>query len=320
MLRTIRPLSGLLPTAGLCLGILGSAGQAPAEAVNDICPVMPEEGVLDDMDIFVEHAGVTVALCCKRCRKEWLKDPEPFVAWLKDNGYLGTAAEESGEPATGSPDVAMPAGAAADPTAEPAPPAERVQPSAGVREDSSVVGPTGVPPAPSGLDAGSAGSAENARAEGLAPVPDAGGLGEGGGPLASLVDRAGRFHPIVVHFPVALLLGALLAHGLGAWRGAGRYAGAERFCLAFGAVGAVVAVVLGWASAASSGYPPSAQQDLFLHRWVGTATAVLAVLAWCSREGTARQRALLVTAAVGVAVAGHFGGNLIYGPGHLFGP
>jgi uncharacterized membrane protein len=293
---------------------------------------MPEEGVLDDMDIFVEHEGVTVALCCKRCKKEWLKDPEPFVAWLRENGFLAEVAA-TGEPAEASAPATELVGVVRAASA-PLPAAPDEVPRPADRSLGAVAGPDqAVPdagvdggqrlPLPTTLGAGDAPRVAAGRpgdvTAGSAPKPPEPEAGDSW--LEAAIERAGRFHPLLVHFPVALLLAALGAQILGALRGRERYEAAARFCLAVGAAGAVVAAALGWASAASSSYPSAAQQDLFLHRWVGTATAVAAVVAWVTvRRAGPLHRSLVVLAAVGVAVAGYYGGNLIYGPDHLFGP
>ena len=323
--------------AGLVAGLVllgapaaGAPAQDPAAAINDVCPVMPEEGLLNDVDIFVEHEGLTVALCCKRCRKEWLKDPEPFVAWLGEHGYL-TDAAASGEPAEASAAATelvgvVPASTAPRPTAGAAGPDEVPRPAdRGAGTEPELAVPAAGQRLPLSTTPGE-GDAPVAAPE-LPAVTPGEAAPEPAGPeqqdpwLEVAIDRAGRFHPLLVHFPVALLLAALLAQVLGALRGRERYEAAARFCLALGAAGAVVAAALGWAAAASSSYPSAAQQDLFLHRWIGTATAVAAVVAWATgRRAGPLHRSLLVLAAVGVAVAGYYGANLIYGPDHLFGP
>jgi uncharacterized membrane protein len=138
-----------------------------------------------------------------------------------------------------------------------------------------------------------------------------------------VLQRIGRFHPLVVHFPIALLIASAVAEALGALRGRTSYSQTARFCLTFGTFGAVVAAALGWALAYGHGYPKDLVQPLFLHRWIGTSTAALAVLTWfLSRSENARNsprhRALLALLVVGVSVAGHYGATLIYGPGYLF--
>lgn len=150
------------------------------------------------------------------------------------------------------------------------------------------------------------------------PAPAA--LAVGIAPGARLLRFLGKFHPVVVHFPIGLLLAAALAQ-LCVSGGQGWLVPAVRFCLAVGAVGAVVAAGLGWISAGFSDYSGRLAEALFLHRWLGTATALLAALAWALYErqlrkgGAGRGGALLAlfAAAALVGLAGHFGGSLIYG-------
>src|SRR5215470_9331002 len=98
----------------------------------------------------------------------------------------------------------------------------------------------------------------------------------------------GRFHVLLVHFPIALLLvGAFLS----VWprRDAGREA-AVSWCLALGLLGALAAAASGWTLATYD--PPDAAQAGIL-RWhralslLGTGTALLAWLS--TRVGPLRR-------------------------------
>lgn len=138
-----------------------------------------------------------------------------------------------------------------------------------------------------------------------------------------IIDWLGRFHPVTVHFPIALLLFA--AVGLVADRLAGtrRFDEMIRWCLLAGAAAAVVTAGLGWLRAPYAGYTTELATTLEQHRWLGVATAAVAVLAaWLSERSrrpdparwVAAWRVLLIVAACLVALAGHWGGALIYGP------
>ncbi|HRX86660.1 MAG TPA: YHS domain-containing protein [Phycisphaerae bacterium] len=135
----------------------------------------------------------------------------------------------------------------------------------------------------------------------------------------------GKFHPLVVHFPIAMLLGAALAEILLMAGGSARLADAARFCLWFGVLSAVVAAVLGWFWA---GFALTDSRDLMTaHRWVGTGTAlwsllvlILAPRAAAETDPPARRglyRATLFVGAIAVSVAGFLGGALVYGIDHL---
>jgi uncharacterized membrane protein len=135
----------------------------------------------------------------------------------------------------------------------------------------------------------------------------------------------GRFHPVSTHFPVALMFVAVFAEGLAWWTRRENWLHTIRFLVLLAAAGAVVAVVLGWINASFTSYTGQLAGVLWWHRWLGTTTAVWALL--CAglvmmndcKEGTKdRQRfrgALLLGAAL-VGIAGFLGSALIYGLDH----
>lgn len=133
------------------------------------------------------------------------------------------------------------------------------------------------------------------------------------------LDWLGKFHVMVIHFPIALLLAAAAGEVWSAWRRIRQPAPAVRFCVLLGAISAIVAAALGWLHAAS-GYGLDSPVILAWHRSFGTATAVLSVILAVlseidSRRGTRSWwfRLLLLLVALLVAVAGYFGGRLAYG-------
>lgn len=139
-----------------------------------------------------------------------------------------------------------------------------------------------------------------------------------------LVRWLGRFHPMVVHFPIALVLMAAAAELLSMFTGASRFAFAARFCLWGGALGALIAAPLGWAGALAveDDYVGFSARLLLIHRWVGVSTALVAggALFACERSQRADgeswkrpYRVALMMGALLVAVAGHLGAALIYG-------
>jgi uncharacterized membrane protein len=130
----------------------------------------------------------------------------------------------------------------------------------------------------------------------------------------------GRMHVIVIHFPIALLLMAALGEIWGKVRG--HPAGWTRATLIGGAMGAAVAMALGWMLVLFDGYERSA--TLTLHQYLGTATAIFAVGTAAVHWKFARERArwwttsLIIVIAALVGVTGHLGGTLVHG--NLFTP
>jgi len=130
----------------------------------------------------------------------------------------------------------------------------------------------------------------------------------------------GRFHVVVIHFPIAfLLLGALVeAAGLARKRWGNH--GVVRLLTAVGALSAVVAMTLGLLHGSASDYAGTLSWVFWWHRALGIAVTVAAVVAWFAVEQRARRKgtsrfatAALLVSAILVGAAGHFGGSLVYG-------
>lgn len=138
----------------------------------------------------------------------------------------------------------------------------------------------------------------------------------------TFVNYVGRFHPVIVHFPIALLLIAALLELTAMIRRNLPYGTAVRPILVLGTASAVVAVLLGFANAMDN--PQVGELILVFerHRLGGIVTACLAVVAlgfgeWWRQADNIRlariYRIALFMGALGVALTGHFGGVLIYG-------
>ena len=143
------------------------------------------------------------------------------------------------------------------------------------------------------------------------------------GVVSKLAEYLGEFHPMVVHFPIALLLVAAIGEVVNVRRRSPRLAWAVGLALAIGSLTACVAVILGWLNAAfARDIPQDALRALFWHRWLGVAVAALSVLALVSdmRGRAMTRRIVLILAALLVAITGYLGGELVYGVGHLAWP
>ena len=146
--------------------------------------------------------------------------------------------------------------------------------------------------------------------------------------LRGWIEWVGRLHPMLVHFPIALLLLAALAELLAGRTGDQRFDFAARVSLWAGTIGALAAAPLGWADALGMAdeYTGASETLLLYHRWVGTATAAVAFVALvlCERfhrsgrtTGRRSYRLALFAAAALVTVAGHLGASLIFGWDYL---
>ncbi|WP_417321256.1 DUF2231 domain-containing protein [Erythrobacter aureus] len=133
----------------------------------------------------------------------------------------------------------------------------------------------------------------------------------------SLSDVLGRLHPFAAHFPIALLLTAFLAELVLLVRPALGLETSVRVLVAGGALGATFAAVLGWFAA---GWRLTDRSEtLGLHRWNGTAIAIVSLIAWwaASRPSRTPLRALLALLAAAILYQGYLGGEMVFGPNHL---
>jgi uncharacterized membrane protein len=146
-------------------------------------------------------------------------------------------------------------------------------------------------------------------------------------PPSPLAIVAGRFHPILVHFPIALILAAAVAEGLAiAAAGEARrvFRGAALYCLFVGVAGAVASAASGWVHLANGPYAAASGAAVVaeLHRWLGVSTAAFGSLVSAAalvaarrptRAANATYRAGLFALAAAVGATAHFGGLLTHG-------
>jgi uncharacterized membrane protein len=155
----------------------------------------------------------------------------------------------------------------------------------------------------------------------FANIDDAGGATNGG--LHRLWELLGAFHPLVVHFPIALLLTAALLELFSVWK---PESSGLRFAitvnLILGTLGALVAAPLGWIDANQMHFEPDLRPVLAWHRWLGTSVAAGALLtSFVGFRATKTDsvttlwiyRGLLWLFALTLGITGHLGGLLVYG-------
>ncbi|MEI6878747.1 MAG: c-type cytochrome domain-containing protein, partial [Planctomycetota bacterium] len=134
----------------------------------------------------------------------------------------------------------------------------------------------------------------------------------------------GTLHPAVLHFPIALGIVAAIVELWGAVR---RDPGPSSFALTavwFAAIVAVVTTTSGWFNAEFLNRGLSL--NLFLHRWIGIASAALLItLAISGSIIRARPKAslsgawrmVLLATAGALGFTGHLGGSMVYGDGYI---
>jgi uncharacterized membrane protein len=134
---------------------------------------------------------------------------------------------------------------------------------------------------------------------------------------------AGRLHPLLLHFPIALVIVAALAEVAAIWSGYREWHVLAVANVRAAAVFAVAAAFTGWLLASSSVVDDV--RVLGWHRWIGT-TAMVATIGAALATADADDQSLrvrwlfrvaLLWAAALVGVAGHLGARLVWGADFL---
>jgi len=144
--------------------------------------------------------------------------------------------------------------------------------------------------------------------------------------LDAWLNVLGAFHPLIVHFPIALAIVAALAM---LWNWIWQHDGFGDFafhCTWIAALASVFVSASGWFFAESNS---SASNELFLHRWfgIGSSAGLIALAfmtslvrsdSWPGLLKISRFASLLVAAGIGITA--HFGGEMVWGEGQVTTP
>ena len=124
---------------------------------------------------------------------------------------------------------------------------------------------------------------------------------------------AGRLHPLLIHFPITLVLLAVTAESVFLVARDARWQFIASVSVQAGALAAAAAAGAGWLLAATGAMEPTSYLEF--HRWLGTAVAVLAVAAAIASRARARTlyRVSLFAAGALLPIASHLGGVLVWG-------
>ena len=144
--------------------------------------------------------------------------------------------------------------------------------------------------------------------------------------LDAWLNVLGAFHPLIVHFPIALAIVAALAM---LWNWIWQHDGFGDFafhCTWIAALASVLVSASGWFFAESNS---SASNELFLHRWfgIGSSAGLIALAfmtslvrsdSWPGLLKISRFASLIVAAGIGITA--HFGGEMVWGEGQVTTP
>ncbi|MEX2592020.1 MAG: c-type cytochrome domain-containing protein [Anditalea sp.] len=141
--------------------------------------------------------------------------------------------------------------------------------------------------------------------------------------IPDIVMFFGRFHPLVVHLPIGILLLAVVIALLSRKRRYKALAPALNFVLLLGAISAAIACVLGYMLSWGGDYNPD---SLFWHQWAGILLAVLSFsIYWLRTRGWNKGPKIFIEKSylafwallALIAFTGHLGGNLTHGSTYL---
>lgn len=135
-----------------------------------------------------------------------------------------------------------------------------------------------------------------------------------------LLQTIGRSHPLLVHFPVALLVVAATSELGGLWRRSPEVGAMARGLVWFALPATFAAAFAGWTMSERDPVSRAMASTLEWHRWTGVGVLALTVLCVLLRQKTSAFRCVLFCSAIGVAVTGHQGGTMSWGDGYLLEP
>ncbi|MBS1577196.1 MAG: hypothetical protein JST09_18005 [Bacteroidetes bacterium] len=133
----------------------------------------------------------------------------------------------------------------------------------------------------------------------------------------------GRFHPLLVHFPIGFILFAALLSIVTIYKKNSLLGIAISLALLAGAISAGLSSLSGYFLSAAGGYNP---ETLSWHKWIGITVTILTFLVWFLQTNKRRDKRiarltisnwLLMIAVVLITIGGHLGGNMTHGQGYL---
>ena len=136
----------------------------------------------------------------------------------------------------------------------------------------------------------------------------------------ALLQLVGRTHPILVHFPVALLVVAAISELGGLFKKSSEVSAMARGLVWFALPATFAASFAGWTMSEREPISRVMASTLEWHRWTAVGVLALTFLCVLLRNRTTPFRATLFCGAIGVGVTGHFGGTMSWGEGYLLEP
>lgn len=139
--------------------------------------------------------------------------------------------------------------------------------------------------------------------------------------LSTITELIGRFHPVLVHLPIGILIFAIVLLWLSRNEKFSDQKKSIFWALLLGSASAVLSCISGWMLSSSGEYD---ETTLGLHQWMGISTAFISLLAlfYFNREkqsGEKPRNSLYISIGMlfAIIITGHLGGTLTHGEGYL---
>lgn len=135
--------------------------------------------------------------------------------------------------------------------------------------------------------------------------------------LLSLPDLVGRFHPVLVHLPIGILLLACFFQWLVFKPGFAVLQPAIPVMMFWGMLGAIASCISGYMLSLSGDYD---EELVGRHQWMGIFTAIFSLILYVLYKfslGERIARWISLSIIVLITITGHLGGSLTHGSGYL---
>jgi uncharacterized membrane protein/mono/diheme cytochrome c family protein len=133
--------------------------------------------------------------------------------------------------------------------------------------------------------------------------------------LLTITEFIGRFHPVLVHLPIGILLLSVLFHLLSYKKGYESLQPAVKVALLTGTVAAIVSCISGWMLSSSGEYEEGLVNT---HQWLGIGLAIVSVLAcFLINKHSVIVKWLMPLIGLLIIITGHLGGSLTHGEDYL---
>lgn len=135
--------------------------------------------------------------------------------------------------------------------------------------------------------------------------------------LGSILELIGRFHPVLVHLPIGILLLAALFQLLSAREKFQSLHAATGIALFWGMLFAIASCISGYLLSTTGDYD---EELIFKHQWFGIAVAVTSIVAnYLHKRKNKKNKWVMIVMVLLIIITGHLGGSITHGSDYLTG-